>query len=231
VIGNRLAIRDWRPQDFGRRHVRQIDDPLIEPVWIGVRVLAHVASDRIEVIDEDGEPADGVPATDALQPAVRATSAVIDGYLTLQGIDRQPIIYNGYPTEQPTSTGFLRHMLLGGFGENRRERLQDLEERLAPTATGAIDPDAVFVAVDLLMLEGDPLLDVPLLERKRLLESVIDEGPLVRIGIHVRPPIGTWLETWRAAGFRSLAYKHANSRYRPGERNDDWALIRIPLRR
>ena len=32
-----------------------------------------------------------------------------------------------------------------------------------------------FVAVDLLELGGEPLLDVPLQERRRLLESIVDE--------------------------------------------------------
>jgi ATP-dependent DNA ligase len=86
----------------------------------------------------------------------------------------------------------------------------------------------VFVAVDLLRIDGETLLDVPLLERKRLLDGILVEGPLVRRGIHVKPPIDLWLSTWRSLGFRSLAYKQANSRYRPGEANEDWATASIP---
>ena len=231
MIGEPAAIRAWRPQEFGRRSFRKIDDPLIEPVWIGVRALVHVAPAGVDIVDDVGEPAERLAASDALRPAVLATSAVIDGYLTLQALDRPPILYSGPDVEQPTSTSFFRQMFLGNLGENRRERLRELEQRLEPQPTGAIDPNAVFVAVDLLMLDDEPLLDVPLLERKRLLDSIVEEGPLVRIGIHVRPPIGTWLATWRAAGFRSLAYKHANSRYRPGEQNDDWAITPIPAQR
>jgi bifunctional non-homologous end joining protein LigD len=119
-------------------------------------------------------------------------------------------------------------MFLGGSRSRRKELANALESPVQLPEFVEIDP--AFVAIDLLVLDGESLLDVPLLERKRLLDSVLREGPLIRIGIHVRPPIGPWLATWRAAGFRSLAWKHPNSRYRPGERNDDWAVGPIPQR-
>ena len=48
------------------------------------------------------------------------------------------------------------------------------------------DDEVAFVVVDLLWLDGTSLLDVPLLERRRLLESVVVESDLVRRR-HVRP--------------------------------------------
>ena len=41
-----------------------------------------------------------------------------------------------------------------------------------------------FVATDLLWLDGESLLDVPLLERRRLLEGVLDQSYLVRRSRH-----------------------------------------------
>ena len=88
----------------------------------------------------------------------------------------------------------------------------------------------MLVCVDLLAIDDQPLLDVPLLERKRLLESAIDENLLVRLGAYVRPPVDPWVGSWRAQGFRAMAYKASNSRYRPGEPNDAWATANIPRR-
>jgi len=82
-----------------------------------------------------------------------------------------------------------------------------------------------FVAVDLLELEGEPLLDVPLQERRRLLESVVDERVQVRVSPAVKQPIGGWLLGWRAAGFTHYVAKHQNARYAPGERTDDWLKV------
>jgi DNA repair ATPase RecN len=50
---------------------------------------------------------------------------------------------------------------------------------------------------------------------------VIAESDLIRIGIHVKPPVDTWLGSWRSFGFRRLAYKAANSRYLPGRKNQE----------
>ncbi len=47
--------------------------------------------------------------------------------------------------------------------------------------------DHAFVAIDLLWLDGEPLDDVPLLERKRLLDTVLAQSRLVRVTPFVRP--------------------------------------------
>ncbi len=96
------------------------------------------------------------------------------------------------------------------------------------------DPDQAprgalaFVAIDLLAVDGTTIVDVPLLERKRLLESVLGEGSLVRRTPFVREPATTFIRTWREAGFGELAYKDPNSRYRPGAPNDGWAIAPMP---
>jgi ATP-dependent DNA ligase len=87
--------------------------------------------------------------------------------------------------------------------------------------------DRAFVAVDLLELDGEPLYDVPLQERRRLLESVIDETVQVRLSPVVKHPLGGWLISWRANGFTHYVAKHQNARYRPGERNDDWLKLEV----
>jgi bifunctional non-homologous end joining protein LigD len=92
----------------------------------------------------------------------------------------------------------------------------------------AVEADAgqrAFVAVDLLELEGDSLLDVPLQERRRLLESVIEERVQVLVSPAVKQPIGGWLRGWREHGFTHYVAKHQNARYVPGERTDDWLKI------
>jgi ATP-dependent DNA ligase len=82
-----------------------------------------------------------------------------------------------------------------------------------------------FVAVDLLSVDGTDILDVPLLERKRLLESVIRRTEAVRLSVHARPPIDTWVATWKALGLRGGLLKAANSRYEPGGRTVEWRAV------
>jgi ATP dependent DNA ligase-like protein len=218
------ATASWKPQAFGRRNVKSIRDPVIEPLWEGERLLIEAGPSGAGVMSPAGEVAIelGARISDALVDGVRAANVVVDGYLTPQPV-RPAEGTRVFDVSVPTATEMAGQLLLGRSRARRRELAESL---------GTVDPDeaVALVVVDLLALDGEQLLDVPLLERKRLLESVLSEGPLVRFGTYVRPPVDPWLGTWRALGFHSIAYKAANSRYRPGERNDAWAIARIPQR-
>jgi bifunctional non-homologous end joining protein LigD len=87
-----------------------------------------------------------------------------------------------------------------------------------------------FVATDLLWLDGQSLLDIPLLERRRLLDSALEEGDLVRRTMVGRPPFERWLARWRTMGFDEVIFKAANGRYRPGGLSEDWSVSGIPTR-
>jgi ATP-dependent DNA ligase len=227
MIDDPVDRRAWRPQAFGRRQTRHVDDPLVEPLWSGIRVLAHVSGRSVEFVDAEGEARDWPATAAALAAAVQADRAVLDGYLTTEAAGEGVGVVAAPDPELPSARQMTRQMLLGSGGRNRRaELIEAIEAAAEPTLAG--DDDVVFVAVDLLMLDDEALLDVPLLERKRLLDAVLVEGPLVRRGIHVRLPIDVWLGTWRSLGFRAVAFKDANSRYRPGTPNDDWATASIP---
>lgn len=221
------AARAWRPQSFGRARARDIRDPLIEPLWSGDRVLVHVEAGDVAIVDARGESrTEGLDAvTDAIRSVVRAGSLVLDGYLTTQASRPQAgMAWTG--PEMPSAGEVTAQMLIGGRGRNRNQK-KSLE-----VATPRPDPEAplAFVAIDLLALDDEPLLDVPLLERKRLLESVLDEAELVRRSVFVRPPIAVWLNSWRALGFTAVAFKSANGRYEPGIASDGWAMAPIPDR-
>jgi ATP-dependent DNA ligase len=214
----------WRPQAFGRRNAKDIRDPIIEPMWHGDRVMVVVSGDAVTITDVDGaEVTDEVdPIIDQLREAVLADGVVLDGYLTRQAT---PLVGTVYlvGSELPTA-GQMTSQMLVGRGLSARAMTKAEE---TPANVDKANPLA-FVAVDLVLVDGQPLLDIPLLERKRLLESVIRESDLVRRGAYIRPPVDTWLASWRSLGFRELAYKDPNGRYAPGAVNDTWAIARIP---
>jgi hypothetical protein len=226
MIGDPDDRRSWRPQGFGRRPVRHLDDPIVEPLWSGIRVLAHVAGANVEFVDAEGEAEDWPDTAEALAAAVQADVAILDGYLTTEASADGVGVVAAPDPELPSPGQMTRQLLFGAGRDRRAELLASVDATAGPPPND--DDEVVFVAVDLLMLDDDPLLDVPLLERKRLLDAILLEGPLVRRGIHVRPPINVWLITWRSLGFRAMAYKDVNSRYRPGVPNDDWATVAIP---
>lgn len=233
----------WRPAGFGARRARDVVDPIVEPAWEGRRVLVHVEPGALRIVDAEGsvlisrplaasesppasEPEDELEAVVvALAVALRTSEAILDGVLTHQASRSGEGILPG-EVEVPTA-GELAAQFVFGRRRGREDARPSLE---GPPLERRPGDRLAFVAVDLLTLDGESLLDVPLLERKRLLESALVEGPLVRRTAFVRLPVEPWLGAWRALGFRALAYKAANSRYEPGRPNSSWAIVPIPRR-
>jgi len=226
-----LPTLDWRPQGFGKARAAAIDDPLVEPLWAGVRVLAHVDAGRTTLLDLDGDPVDDFPEINsALAGAIRAERVVVDAHLThqpVQGI-AEVAARDSRGAEAPTATAVVGQWWFGGL--LRRRRKVPLDPESVGRDPLPADADIAIVVVDLLAIDDQPLLDVPLLERKRILESVLVESEYVRRGIYIRPPIDTWIGSWRTFGFNRMAFKAANSRYLPGQPNPDWAIADLPSR-
>jgi hypothetical protein len=236
------TLRTWRPESYGRKGTKGVANPIVEPLWIGMRVLAGFdrgdsvpgatagGPGAIGIIDEDGDPVLDRPAVEAaLARAIRAENLIVDGYLTKQVARDGTGIYVG-PEEMTFSVSErMTQFFVGGRITKTAERVE--EQRLATEASIFFEDDVVsLVIVDLIWLDGESLLDVPLLERKRLLDSIVEESELVRLGAFVRPPIDTWIGSWRAVGFRDMSFRAANSRYTPGAVGDDWATVAIPRR-
>jgi bifunctional non-homologous end joining protein LigD len=181
---------------------------LFEPLWPGTRMLARVAGGRLDLSGETGEPLgaddETADARDILQDAILANDAIVDGVWTAQ-----PFVGDGSPARTWAET-----LAAEGLAEEVPDPLESERRR-------------AFVAVDLVEIDGTPLHDVPFQERRRLLESVIDEGIRVRLSPVVKQPLSGWMVGWRANGFTHYLAKHMNSRYRPGERTEDWLKLSL----
>lgn len=215
----RADPRQWRPQvPLPTRRPPTIRDPIVEPLWSGVRVIAHFEQPnpddegRAVLLDQDGDDtSDFEPGLTAeLARSVMAADAVIDGVLTRQatrtGEGAAVVVRDGIT---PVSLIVPRDV------EINVERL-DRDLHIGEVA---------FVAVDLLRVDGQPLLEIPLLERKRLLEGVIVQGQRIRVSPFTRPPVDPWVASFKAAGFKGAMLKAANGRYRPGGWAEDWTAI------
>jgi ATP-dependent DNA ligase len=212
--------REWLPmRPYRGRRAFAIHDPVLEPFWSGVRVIAHVVTPahgggpEVALIEDLGaDVAAELPELrEAIGASVMAVDAVIDGVISRQvGLDG--VGAAAIPEMRGRSGLLIR---------NRAEL--DVLPR-----GGVGEPDEAregFVAFDLLRVDGASVLAVPLLERKRLLESVVRPSELVRTSVHVRPPIETWLATWKSMGFRGGMLKAANSRYEPGSDTIEWRVV------
>ena len=83
----------------------------------------------------------------------------------------------------------------------------------------------IFSAFDLLEVDGESLLGVPLLERKRHLEGLIAPSVNVRLTAYVTRGLRAWRETLAGLGFGRVVLKDWNSTYSPGTTSPAWLVI------
>ena len=228
-MGARAALAGLRPQIFGNGNPGRVLNPIIEPMWTGIRSLAAIDDGEATIADEGGDPIHEHPEIrTALVEAAMAQGLVVDGFLTKATARDGSGVYVGMD-DLPTA-GQLASRPLLGIRRNRAEEVTQAMNAARAARTFGPDDTVTFVAIDLLWLDGESLLEVPYLERRRLLESALAESDLVRRGVFVRPPIQAWVGSWRALGFAGLSFKGANSRYRPGAASADWVSAPMPRR-
>jgi ATP-dependent DNA ligase len=228
----RAVAAAWVPELPGRVAPRDVPDPIVEPDWGGLRCVAAITTDRAS-IHRYGDEID-VPAEllGSLTFAFNAQEAVIEGHLTTaafgdgtgafpatEHVDRPifaiPSIFKRRNTDP---------FIFAGVHEARREaEAPDLLDALEAGERHA------FVAVDILWLDGQALGDIPLLERKRLLDTVLRPSKLVRVTPFIRPASAPrTMLTWGTLGFEALSWKAANARYLEGRENPGWAVAPAP---
>ena len=222
-ILTRHLLATLRPQVYGAGAPHKIIEPLVEPLWTGIRALGAVDGEGAALVDADGFPVEGMAAiVEALPEAIHADGVVIDGFLTHQATHQARGIL--WPDEMPSMGRLV------GLRHNRAIDTMELKERALADQTFDADEEVSFVITDLLWLDDTDLIDVPLLERRRLLDATLVESEVIRLGAFVRPPIETWIASWRTQGFDGLTYKAANSRYLPGRPNPEWVIGGMPRR-
>ncbi len=95
-----------------------------------------------------------------------------------------------------------------------------------PAPTQVADHPVVLMVFDLLHLDGNDLFDLPLHQRRRLLEEVVDDGPAWRV-----PPVSTsgteLLALARDRGLEGVMSKRRTSTYQPGVRSRQWIKVKV----
>ena len=86
-------------------------------------------------------------------------------------------------------------------------------------------PRRIFAAFDLLEVDGESLLDVPLLERRRHLEGVLSPSVNVRLTPYVSRGLRSWRDTLSQQGFSRVVLKNWNSPYAAGRETKDWLVV------
>jgi bifunctional non-homologous end joining protein LigD len=136
-------------------------------------------------------------------------------------VDGPRELYDAIQAETHCETAILDGVLVTNWEDDR-----DLEVDPQGNAfTRELPRRQIFSAFDLLEIDGDPLIGIPLLERKRHLEGIVTPSPNVRLTPYVSRGLRAWRETLTGLGFRRVVLKEWNSPYSPGQTASSWLVV------
>ena len=163
-----------------------------------------------------------------LEPAWQGTRVLVrvghDGprFVGYDGpVDGPRELYDAIQAETRCESAVLDGVLVPNWEDDR-----DLEVDPQGNAfTRELPRRQIFSAFDLLEVDGESLLGVPLLERKRHLEGLVTPSQNVRITAFVTRGLRAWRETLSGLGFRRVVLKDWNSPYLPGQTASSWLVV------
>ena len=194
------------------------DDPdwLFEVKWDGYRVEAVIGDGRVRLWTRNRvDAATYFPDLAAAPTWIAAREAVVDGEVVALDADGRPDF-----SLLQDRTG-LRGLEAATGRRNAASAPLSIEKRHAIPL--------VYMAFDLLYVDGVSLLEVPLEERKRLLRRLLLPHPLVRYSSHVVGEGEAFVQAAAEQGLEGIVAKRRASRYEPGKRSADW--LKVKLRR
>lgn len=162
---------------------------------------------------------------------IRAISYVNEA-LSIRSRNQKELIDN-FP-ELSELRELARNMVLDGeiiVMKNGRPDFQTLIQRRQNIKTNEIAYlsrkfPATYIIFDILEKDGEELLDIPLMERKRILKNSVKEGKFVVLSLFVEE---TGVAYYRAAlekGIEGIMAKKKQSSYEPGKRSNNWLKIK-----
>ena len=176
-------------------------DYFFEPKWDGIRAIIFFQKGRIELQNRNLRDATrSYPELQKISDRIRARAAIIDGEVVILREDGVP--------------DFGR--LQARFGVEDPKRVEVLGKTTPVT----------YVAFDLLHLNGEDIINHPLVERKKRLKSITKEGPYLLYGDHIEAEGIRFFEEATSRGFEGVIAKESRSQYVPGLRTDYWIKIK-----
>jgi bifunctional non-homologous end joining protein LigD len=182
-------------------HIPSAKDWLFEIKWDGVRAFALIDNGSTRLVGRHGSAIDKpYPELSGLHQAVHAQTAILDGEIAT-------------------------------LDEKGRPSFQRLQNRImvsdaAQAAQFAKKLPVLYFAFDLLYLDGYDLRDTPLVERKRMLQLILDAHPNLKYSDHFDVTGGQLFELAKSQGLEGILAKRAQSKYSAG-RSRDWLKFKV----
>lgn len=175
-------------------------DYIFEPKLDGIRALCDVTKNSITLISRNGINITARYPELAIRKYIKATTAILDGEIIAYDKHNRP-----------------NFQLL-----QSRDLLQDTTKIEKEPAIAPV----TYIIFDILMKNGESLVHLPLLERKKILAATITELPDV---FEVIPYTHDGPRLWRIMmrhKFEGVMAKEKDALYYPGQRRPVWLKIK-----
>lgn len=183
-----------KPMSLSESELFDSDEYVYEPAWEGIRCIAFVKND-IRLQAEDLQDITRQFPEIEIRDEIRAENAIIDGV----------IIY--LDKDGPNKTVLERRIKARGSEAKRLSKTH-------PT---------MYIAIDLLEVNGKDLMPRDLLKRKALMGEILREQGRIRTTPYLIGNGSRLLREVRSLGFNGVIAKRAKAPYRPGEK--EWLRI------
>ena len=180
------------------RHPFDSREHIFELKWDGIRALAFVEGGRLRLQSRNLKDLTPMfPELLRLPELVAFDRTVLDGELVC-------------------------------FDSEGRPSLTRMQERLRRQASGRVvkTPRVHFVAFDLLYLEGIPVLEQPLVQRKNLLHETLKPTEVAQPCEFVEADGNAFFQATCDHGLEGIMAKKRSSPYVVGERSDAWLKVK-----
>ncbi len=182
-------------------------DHIFELMWGGLRAMAHIRDGHLRLVARNGvDLAPHIPELNHLPGLITAREAILDGEVVVLGAEGQP----EFDALRPRL-----HALL--------ERDRPPEDLLKPRKVAG---QLSYQAFDLLWLDGRPMSDRPLWQRKNALHNVVRASAELSAVDFVDDEGIAFFEAVVARRLEGVVAKEKTSMYTPGERSKAWLEVR-----
>jgi len=162
---------------------------------------------------------------------IRAISYVYDEF-RITSRNGKELKYN-FPELQELN-GLTRKAVLDGEIIVMKEGEADFQavlERTRTTSSRDIEylsreSPSTYVLFDILEKDGNTLIDLPLMERKRILKDSVKEGKHVILSIFEEEEGESYYDAALKRGIEGVIAKRKDGRYEPGTRSNSWLKIK-----
>jgi bifunctional non-homologous end joining protein LigD len=173
--------------------------------WDGVRVLSGIESGTVRLRSSNGNDITGrYPELQSLAEALDGHTVVLDGEVVAFDEDGRP------------SFGLLQ----------QRMHLANAKEVRVRAETVPI----TYVVFDLLHLDGNDVMPLPYLDRRRLLAELVPDDGCWTVPAHRIGEGQDLLDAVRARGLEGVVGKKVDSPYLAGKRSSSWIKVKARLR-